>query len=40
VLHPYRAFSDIDLIIIVSVVGILVLVAYESKASPGRRCWR
>jgi hypothetical protein len=34
-LHPYRAFSDIDLIIIVSVWGILVLVAYESKASPG-----
>jgi hypothetical protein len=35
VLHPYRAFSDVDLIIIVSVWGILVLVAYESKASPG-----
>jgi hypothetical protein len=34
-LHPYRAFSDIDLIVIVSVWGILVLVAYESKASPG-----
>jgi hypothetical protein len=34
-LHPYRAFSDVDLIIIVSVWGILVLVAYESKASPG-----
>jgi hypothetical protein len=35
VLHPYRDFSDVDLIIIVSVWGILVLVAYESKASPG-----
>jgi hypothetical protein len=34
-LHPYRAFSDIDLIVIISVWGILVLVAYESKASPG-----
>lgn len=34
-LHPYRAFSDIELIIIVSIWGILVLVAYESKASPG-----
>jgi len=34
-LHPYRAFSDVDLIIIVSVWGILVLVAYQSKASPG-----
>jgi hypothetical protein len=34
-LHPYRAFSDIQLIIIVSVWGIVVLVAYESKASPG-----
>ena len=34
-LHPYRAFSDVDLIVIVSVWGILVLVAYESKASPG-----
>src|SRR5215831_4233628 len=33
-LHPYRAFSDVDLIVIVSVWGILVLVAYESKASP------
>ena len=34
-MHPYRAFSDVDLIVIVSVWGILVLVAYESKASPG-----
>jgi len=34
-LHPYRAFSDVDLIVIVSVWGILVLVAYQSKASPG-----
>jgi hypothetical protein len=34
-LHPYRAFSDIHLIIVVSVWGIVVLVAYESKASPG-----
>lgn len=34
-LHPYRAFSDVELIIVVSVWGIVVLVAYESKASPG-----
>src|SRR5437762_10807055 len=33
--HPYRAFSDVDLIVIVSVWGIVILVAYESKASPG-----
>jgi hypothetical protein len=34
-LHPYRAFSDVELIIVVSVWGIVILVAYESKASPG-----
>lgn len=34
-LHPYRYFSDVQLIIIVSVWGIVVLVAHESKASPG-----
>ena len=34
-LNPYRSFSDIQLIIIVSVWGIVVLVAHESKASPG-----
>ena len=34
-LNPYRWFSDVDLIIIVCVWGILVLVAYQSKASPG-----
>lgn len=34
-LHPYRSFSDIQLIIIVSVWGIVVLAAHESKASPG-----
>src|SRR2546421_3980513 len=33
--HPYRAFSDIDLVIVVAVWGIVVLMAYESKASPG-----
>lgn len=34
-LHPYRAFSDVGLIIVVSIWGIVILVAYESKASPG-----
>ncbi|MBI3854279.1 MAG: hypothetical protein HY293_01165 [Planctomycetes bacterium] len=34
-LHPYRYFSDVQLIIIVSLWGIVVLVAHESKASPG-----
>lgn len=34
-LHPYRAFSDVGLIIIVAIWGIVVLVAYQSKASPG-----
>jgi len=32
---PHRAFSDVELIAIVGVWGIVVLVAYESKASPG-----
>lgn len=34
-LHPYRYFSDVQLIVIVSLWGIIVLGAYESKASPG-----
>ena len=34
-LHPYRTFSDVQLIAIVAVWGIVVLVAYQSKASPG-----
>jgi hypothetical protein len=34
-LNPYRSFSDVQLIIIVSIWGIVVLVAHESKASPG-----
>jgi hypothetical protein len=34
-LHPYRYFSDIQLIIIVSIWGIVVLVAHDTKASPG-----
>jgi hypothetical protein len=34
-LNPYRSFSDVQLIIIVSVWGIVVLVAHQSKASPG-----
>jgi len=34
-LNPYRALSDIHLIIVVSIWGIVVLVAYKSKASPG-----
>jgi hypothetical protein len=33
--HPFRYFSDVDLIVIVGIWGILILVAYESKASPG-----
>ncbi len=32
---PHRLFSDVQLIAIVGVWGILVLVAYESQASPG-----
>lgn len=34
-LNPYRSFSDVHLIIIVSIWGIVVLVAHQSKASPG-----
>jgi uncharacterized membrane protein len=34
-LHPYRTFSDAQLIAIVGVWGVVVLVAHESKASPG-----
>lgn len=34
-LHPYRTFSDVQLIVIVGIWGIVVLVAHESKASPG-----
>ncbi|HLY08185.1 MAG TPA: hypothetical protein VKW04_02660 [Planctomycetota bacterium] len=34
-LYPYRTFSDIQLIAIVGVWGIVVMVAYQSKASPG-----
>lgn len=33
--YPYRTFSDIELIAIVGVWGIVILVAHESKASPG-----
>lgn len=33
--HPYRSFSDTHLIIIVSIWGIIVMVAHSSKASPG-----
>lgn len=33
--HPYRSFSDTQFIIIVGIWGIVVLLAYESKASPG-----
>ncbi len=33
--YPYRTFSDVELIAIVGVWGIVVMVAYESKASPG-----
>ena len=33
--HPYRSFSDAQLIAIVGFWGIVVLVAYQSKASPG-----
>jgi hypothetical protein len=33
--NPYRTFSDTELIAIVGVWGIVVLVAYQSKASPG-----
>lgn len=33
--YPYRTFSDVELIAIVGVWGIVVLVAYQSKASPG-----
>jgi len=33
--YPYRTFSDIELIAIVGVWGIVVLAAYQSKASPG-----
>lgn len=35
VFSPHRLFSDVELIAIVGVWGILVLVSYESKASPG-----
>lgn len=34
-LHPFRTFSDIQLIVIISIWGIVILVAHESKASPG-----
>ena len=33
--HPYRMVSDTDLIAIVGIWGIVILVADESKASPG-----
>lgn len=33
--YPYRTFSDVELIAIVGVWGIVVMVAYQSKASPG-----
>jgi hypothetical protein len=33
--YPYRTFSDIQLIAIVGIWGIVVLGAYQSKASPG-----
>jgi hypothetical protein len=33
--HPYRSFSDAQLIAIIGVWGIVILVAYQSKASPG-----
>jgi hypothetical protein len=33
--YPYRTFSDTELIAIVGVWGIVVMVAYQSKASPG-----
>jgi len=33
--HPYQSFSGSQRIIVVSLWGILVLVAYQSKASPG-----
>jgi hypothetical protein len=33
--YPYRTFSDIQLISIVGVWGVVIMVAYQSKASPG-----
>jgi hypothetical protein len=33
--YPYRTFSDAELIAIVAIWGIIVLAAYQSKASPG-----
>jgi len=33
--YPYRTFSDVQLISIVGVWGIVILSAYQSKASPG-----
>src|SRR5579859_1954900 len=33
--YPYRTFSDVQLISIVGVWGVVILVAYQSKASPG-----
>src|SRR5882762_9021201 len=33
--YPYRTFSDVELIAIVGIWGIVVMVAYQSKASPG-----
>jgi hypothetical protein len=33
--YPYRTFSDVQLIAIVGVWGVVILVAYQSKASPG-----
>lgn len=33
--NPYRTFSDVHLIGIVGVWGVVVMVAYQSKASPG-----
>ncbi len=33
--HPYSSFSDPQLIVIVAIWGIVILVAYQSKASPG-----
>lgn len=32
---PYRTFSDVELIAIVGIWGVVVLLAYQSKASPG-----
>jgi len=33
--YPYRSFSDTELIAVVGIWGIVMLVAYQSKASPG-----